>query len=592
LVTSIFRYEPQNQGDCFMPGASSRDVLRHLNTLFHCGTTGQLRDAELIEQFAASHGETAQAAFAALVERHGTMVMGVCRRVLGNREAAEDAFQATFLVLARKAASVARREQLANWLYGVALRAALEARGRAVRRQAREKRHSKMVPVEMPDPFDSSELRVVLDEELARLPERFRTAIVLCELEGLSRRQAAAQLGISEGTLSSRLARAKIRLRDRLTRRGVTLSAAALGSFLAQDALAVMVPPTLADSTIQLATLISSGSSLAGIVSTPVATLTEGVLKAMLFAKVKSAFLGIATVALLSTGMGVLAQSGPSTGPAPPDRLKAVEQKLDRLLEVLGKSNRPVSPVGMPPPGPATVPPVAPTAIAPPAPPTPPADNLPVSAPVPPAVPPRAHSPNRFEPDVAPDPLIATTPPQLQGRGRAGARSFGGQAQSLAGRIDALEQRLGDFERRLGALERRLQQVPGGAATSGLPRAGAARDMTSDFVRRGISAAAPGDAFPDRPSAYASDASPDRPAAGTRRVAPPAPPATDTRNAISADPADVPRPAPPATPSASDEPAGGVPSSDLFSPTAPDTQPPPPSSDVPPTDTPPSDTPR
>ena len=210
-----------------MAGASSREVLRHLNTLFHCGAAGQLSDAELLERFVAGRDEAAEAAFAALVERHGVMVLGVCRRVLGNRDEAEDAFQATFLVLARKAAAIARREQLASWLHGVARRAALDARARATRRKAREKRLGAMLPVEPPDQTMASELRTILDEELARLPERHRAAIVLCELEGLSRREAALRLAISEGTLSSRLARAKSHLRERLTRRGFALSAAA-----------------------------------------------------------------------------------------------------------------------------------------------------------------------------------------------------------------------------------------------------------------------------------------------------------------------------------------------------------------------------
>ena len=175
-----------------MAGASSREVLRHLNTLFHCGAAGQLSDAELLERFVAGRDEAAEAAFAALVERHGVMVLGVCRRVLGNRDEAEDAFQATFLVLARKAAAIARREQLASWLHGVARRAALDARARATRQKAREKRLGAMLPVEPPDQTMASELRTILDEELARLPERHRAAIVLCELEGLSRREAAA----------------------------------------------------------------------------------------------------------------------------------------------------------------------------------------------------------------------------------------------------------------------------------------------------------------------------------------------------------------------------------------------------------------
>ena len=196
-----------------------------------------------------------------------------------------------------------------------------------------------MLPVEPTDQTMASELRAILDEEVARLPERHRAAIVLCELEGLSRREAAARLGISEGTLSSRIARAKSRLRDRLTRRGFALSAATLASVLYQDAHAVILPPVLVDSTIRVATLVAAGSSLAGVVSTSVATLTEGVLKAMLLAKLKFAVLGLVTLAVVSTSVGVLAQDGPDR-PADNDRLKAVEQKLDKLLEVLGGSSR------------------------------------------------------------------------------------------------------------------------------------------------------------------------------------------------------------------------------------------------------------
>ncbi len=317
-----------------MAGASSRAVSRHLNTLFQCGVAGQKSDADLLEQFVAARDLAAEAAFAALVERHGVMVLGVCRRVLGNRAEADDAFQATFLVLARKASSIARREQLASWLYGVARHVALDSRNRALRQKAREKRWGAMRPVESPDQTMTCELRTVLDEELARLPERYRAAIVLCELEGLSRRDAAARLGISEGTLSSRLARAKSGLRDRLTRRGVALSTAALASVLTQDAHAVLLPPTLVDSVIHVATKVAAGSSLAGVVSTPVATLAEGVLKAMLIAKLKFAFLGLVGLAVVSTSVGVVAQS--PDRPADTDRLKAVEKKLDRLLEVLG----------------------------------------------------------------------------------------------------------------------------------------------------------------------------------------------------------------------------------------------------------------
>jgi RNA polymerase sigma factor (sigma-70 family) len=312
-----------------------RSVLRDLNTLFHCGAAGQLSDVELLERFVTGCDQAAESAFAALVDRHGAMVLGVCRRVLGDRHDAEDAFQATFLVLARKAAAIARREQLASWLHGVARRASLDARARSTRQRAIEKRRRVMFPAEPPDETVTSELRAVLDEELARLPERHRSAILLCELEGLSRRDAACRLGVSEGTLSSRLARAKAQLRGRLTRRGMALSSATLAAAIGRDAPAVTVPAALADSTIRVASLAAAGSSLAGVVSNSVATLTEGVLKAMLLAKLKSVILGLVTVALVTTGVGVLAQDRPSDE----DRLKVLERKLDKLLEVLGGSS-------------------------------------------------------------------------------------------------------------------------------------------------------------------------------------------------------------------------------------------------------------
>ena len=441
-----------------MAGVSSREVSRHLNTLFQCGAAGQLSDAELLERFVAGRDEAAEAAFAALVERHGGMVLGVCRRVLGNRDEAEDAFQATFLVLAKKAAAIARREQLASWLHGVARRAALDARARATRQKAREKRLGAMLPVEPPDQTMASELRTILDEELARLPERHRTAIVLCELEGLSRRDAAARLGLSEGTLSSRLARAKSHLRDRLTRRGFALSAGTLGAVLSQDAHAVVLPPVLVDSTIRVATMVAAGSSLAGVVSTSVATLTEGVLKAMLIAKLKFAVLGLVTVAVVSTSVGVLAQDGPERS-SDNDRLRVVEQKLDRLLEVLGGSSRRTRPSDAPP-SQDFAPRLA-DATQPPA---------PATAPIPPVPPP---------PPVAPSADTVPSPGSP-----AIARALPGRAD-LAGRLGQLERRLGELEHRFSELERRINfsdaraphreplspMRPTRACTESLPRA-------------------------------------------------------------------------------------------------------------------------
>jgi RNA polymerase sigma factor (sigma-70 family) len=438
-----------NRGERWMPHASSQKVLRHLSTLFHCGAAGQLSDAELLERIVTGGAEEAEAAFAALVERHGAMVLGVCRRVLGNRDGADDAFQATFLVLAKKAAAIARREQLASWLHGVARRAALDARARAARRKARETRLAAMLPAEPRDLAMASELRAILDEELGRLPERHRAALVLCELEGLTRRDAAIRLGISEGTLSSRLARAKMRLRNRLSQRGFALSATALAALLTQDAHAVVVSTALVESTIRVATLVATGSSLAGVVPTSVATLTRGVLKAMLLAKLKFAVIGLAGLALVSTG--VLAQSIGSPRPADDDRLKAVERKLDRLLEVLGGSGRRMPALN---PSPATTPtasgaapraePMTPTALMPPSPPQ--------LAAGPPGT------------DMRP---VAAPPAYLRAR-RA-------NRQDLSGFLDSVEQRLNDLERRLNDLERRISSshslVPPAAPGPGSPSA-------------------------------------------------------------------------------------------------------------------------
>jgi RNA polymerase sigma factor (sigma-70 family) len=429
-----------------MAGASSREVLRHLNTLFQCGAAGQQSDEELLERFVASRDEAAEAAFAALVERHGAMVFGVCRRVLGNRHAAEDAFQATFLVLARKAAAIAHREQLASWLFGVARRAALDARARAGRQKANEKRLNAMLPVEPPDHTLASELRAILDEELARLPERHRSAIVLCELEGLSRREAAVRLGVSEGTLSSRLARAKTRLRGRLTRRGLALSAGTLAAVLAHDAHAVNVPPALIDSTIRVATKFAAGSSLAGAVSTSVSTLTEGVLKAMLLAKLKVVVLGLVTVALVTTGVGVLAQDGPANE----DRLKSVERKLDRLLEVLGGSKNPYHAT---PPQAMTPVPSLPAAAAPIAP-MPPHPPLPPGAVAGQAI--ASYPAGAYGISVAP-----AVPPPPPGGPQAHTDSLDGRVRSLEERISHLERRFAELERRISRSSDRPSPNPG-----------------------------------------------------------------------------------------------------------------------------------
>jgi RNA polymerase sigma factor (sigma-70 family) len=343
-----------------MRGGSSRDVLRQLRTLYRCGVVGPLNDEQLLDRFAARRDETAEEAFAELVHRHGPMVLGVCRRILGDAHEAEDAFQATFLVLARKAGSVLRREKVANWLYGVAVRTAKEARGRAARRRTREERVSTPVYVDPPDDECPDELRAILDGELARLPARYRGPVVLCELEGLSRPEAARRLDIPEGTLSSRLARAKAQLRERLARRGVTVPAVVLSTALLREARAVSLPISLIEATVEAATHVAAGASATAVLSASVASLSEGVLKAMLFAKLKGVALGIGVMTAVVSGAVVLAQTGPATKgvvvpsgyllksekapEAPPsdaDRSSALEKKLDRILDALDRLSRP-----------------------------------------------------------------------------------------------------------------------------------------------------------------------------------------------------------------------------------------------------------
>lgn len=256
----------------------------------------KLSDAQLLECFIAQQDESA---FAVLVRRHGPMVFGVCRRVLRNYCDAEDAFQATFLVLVRKAPSIASRELLANWLYRVAYQTAVKARAVAGKRCRRE-----MQVAEMPEPESRpqehwSDLHFVLDQELSRLPNKYRVPIILCDLQGNSRKEAARQLGWSEGTLSGRLARAKQMLAGRLARRGLMLTAGTLTGLLALNAASANVPLLVAVSATKAATsLVTGESAAAGAISSKVAVLMEGVLKAMLMTKLK-----IVAVVLLATGL-------------------------------------------------------------------------------------------------------------------------------------------------------------------------------------------------------------------------------------------------------------------------------------------------
>jgi RNA polymerase sigma factor (sigma-70 family) len=281
----------------------------------------------LLDRFLTQRDEEA---FAALVRRHGPMVRGVCHRVLGHVQDAEDAFQATFLVLFRRAASIRRREAVGNWLYQVAYRTSLEARSAAAQRQAME-RQVRSMPEPMgkpPDPF--GDFFQVIDAELNQFPDKYRSAIVLCDLEGQPRRQAARELGIPEGTLSSRLAAGRRLLAARLARRGVTLSAGGLAASLSFPAMAGAVPPPLLRATVGAATTVAAGqATAAGVTSANVVALMEKAVRAMHFTKVRFATSVLLAVAVLGAGAGVV-WTGATGRESEPVAAKAEEEPVAR----------------------------------------------------------------------------------------------------------------------------------------------------------------------------------------------------------------------------------------------------------------------
>src|SRR5262245_1755102 len=217
----------------------------------------EVDDSQLLALFTAQRGESAEVAFSVLVHRHGPMVLRVCRQILDDRHTAEDAFQATFLILARRAGSIGQPQLLGNWLYGVALRTAREARVRDDRRRRREstapfeERGEPISDVAEPDAqVISREQFEALHDEVSRLPERDRAPVVLCELEGLTYQEAAIRLRCPVGTIGVRLRRARQRLRVRLARRGLAPSAALLGAVLGTRTATAWVPAVLAEATI------------------------------------------------------------------------------------------------------------------------------------------------------------------------------------------------------------------------------------------------------------------------------------------------------------------------------------------------------
>jgi RNA polymerase sigma factor (sigma-70 family) len=294
-------------------------ALRCVQTLFNIGTIGELTDGQLLERFTARSAQAAEPAFTALVERHGAMVMRVCRGVLHDHHDAQDAFQATFLVLVRRAGSLWVKDSLGPWLHQVAFRTASCARSAAIRRRHHEGRAGQVVAGRTSSEEIWDDTGAVLHEELVRLPERYRQAIVLCVLEDLTPEQAARRLGWPVGTVQSRLARGRRCLRDRLIRRGLAPTGVVLAGTITTEAAALCVPPGVAKSTALEAVRFLAGKSAIESVSAPAVALTEGVLKMMFLSKLKIVAAVLVALAVGAAGGSVLSSqsSGEKLGETP-----------------------------------------------------------------------------------------------------------------------------------------------------------------------------------------------------------------------------------------------------------------------------------
>jgi polysaccharide biosynthesis/export protein len=318
------------------------DTIRQINRLFLDGTTAALTDGQLLERFTTRRAEAAEAAFEALISRHGPMVLRVVRGVLRDPHDVEDAFQATFLVLVRKARSIGERDLLGPWLYGVAHRVALKARTVAAKRNKREGGAFDDPPADLNEgPW--LDLRPVLHEELNRLPEKYRKPVILCHLQGLTHSEAAQELAWPVGTVSVRLARARKLLKERLTRRGLTVTASLWAAGLSLESASAAVPQLLIHSTTKAALAFAAGRSIAaGVVSAGAMALTRSTLTMMFVSRLK----WIAAPMLLGTctaGAFVYAQGTPGTqvppGATPPGASKPEDPRVAGQVEVTNLRN-------------------------------------------------------------------------------------------------------------------------------------------------------------------------------------------------------------------------------------------------------------
>jgi RNA polymerase sigma factor (sigma-70 family) len=285
-----------------------RTFLQRLRRVINPDGGSELSDAQLLERFVNRRDE---AAFEVLVWRHRGLVLNVCGRLVPRAEDREDAFQATFLVLARLAGSIGKGASLGSWLYKVAYRVALRERARTARHAAQPESALGRLAAQPAASEVGPDVRAVLDEEINRLPEKNRAALLLCYLQGKTTSEAAQQLGCARGTVCSRLAWARQHLRGRLTRRGLALSAAGLIAELAPG----KTPAAKVGATVKAALSYVSGPASGGALSKPAIALAEGVLRAMMLTKLKMAFAGLLIVGVLGLGAGlgtkrVLAEKG------------------------------------------------------------------------------------------------------------------------------------------------------------------------------------------------------------------------------------------------------------------------------------------
>jgi RNA polymerase sigma factor (sigma-70 family) len=333
-----------------MATAQLETLLRHIRKLAAGRHWTQGTDRQLLEDFSARRDE---AAFAALVARHGPMVLRVCRRVLNHEQDAEDAFQATFLVLVQNTKAIRKRVALASWLHGVAYRTAMKAKRSAARRRKHEAERSAMTD-KLTATATWDDVQAVLDEEIQRLPEVFRTVFVLCVLEGKNGPEAAAELGLQLGTVSSRLTRARQRLQQRLARRGIELSALLAALAVAESAGKAGVPALLASITVRSGLLVAAGGTTANLIPAQVAALAAGVTRAMFLTKAKIGTAIVLTVSLLAGGAGVLTHQALADKPSQPKAAGPVTQEkqgpaqAEEDKESLTVNGRVLGPDGVP----------------------------------------------------------------------------------------------------------------------------------------------------------------------------------------------------------------------------------------------------